>query len=108
MLHVIIVTVLGLLTVTGEPVTISAADWPAPHRADTLLPHPPLAALVRSLGAHERQVLRIRHAGGEDGARLADDLRAALVALGIASERLRLEPAAAGVGELVLEIVAIE
>ena len=106
--HVIIVSVLGLLTVTGEPLTISAADWPVPHRADALLQHAPLAALVRNLGADERRSLRIRYAGGEDGAQLADDLRAALVALGIASDRLRLEPAAAGYGKLILELVTVE
>jgi len=88
----------------AETVTLTAHEWPVPHRTETIAGYPPLVALVQALTKRDENVLVIRHAGGEAGERLAETLRQALVSLGVPSNRLRLEPAAAGRGELILEL----
>jgi hypothetical protein len=77
-----------------------------PVRAERLVAHAPLRGFLLAFEERGRAVLCIRHAGGEVPTRRAEALREALVSLGIPSARLALEPAAAGVDELVLEIVA--
>ena len=51
-------------------------------------------------------VLRIRHAGGDPDSRFAEQLRDALVALGVPAARIRLVPAAADADRLILEFSA--
>ena len=45
----------------------------------------------------------VEHAGGEPDSRFAEQLRDALVALGVPAARIRLEPAAADADRLILE-----
>jgi hypothetical protein len=94
-----------VLAAAGESLTLTAVDWPAPHTTQSLMQRPSMAALVEVLTGRDDRRLVIRHAGGEAGARFGAALRDALVALGVPSRRLRLDPAAAGPGQLILEIV---
>jgi hypothetical protein len=103
MLHVILFTALGL-TGAAEALEFTSADWPAPLRTEALLAHRPLAALVQRLDAQPAAVLVIRHAGGDAGSDFARALRDALVSVGLSSARMRLEPAAAADGQLILEV----
>lgn len=84
--------------------TLPAAEI-EPVRVERLAAHAPLRGFLLAFEERGRAVLRIRHAGGEAPTRRAEALRDALVALGIPSARLVLEPAAAGMDELVLETV---
>lgn len=95
--------VLGLLPGAAESLSLAAADWPSPRRAEALAAHRPLADFVRALDRLDAGVLRIRHAGGEPDSRFAEQLRDALVALGVPAARIRLEPAAADADRLILE-----
>lgn len=97
--------VLGSAPGAAATLTLRAADV-EPVRAERLVAHATLRGFLLAFEERGRAVLRIRHAGGEAQTRRAKALRDALVALGIPSARLVLEPAAAGVDELVLEIVA--
>lgn len=96
--------VLGVLPGAIEPLTLTSSDWAASQPAQALAAHRPVAERIGALARHPESVLVIRHAGGDAGGRLAQNFRDALVALGLPSSRMRLEPAAAEPGRLILEI----
>jgi hypothetical protein len=84
----------SLVASAAASVVFQAGDWPEPRTAATLSAQGPLRALVGEFEASAKQVIVIRHAGGEAGSSFAEALRAALVALGVPSARIRLEPEA--------------
>lgn len=98
--------ILGMLSGAADTLTLTAADWAPPRRAETLAANAALAALVHELDSRPQALLQIRHAGGAAGSDLAQQLRDALVALGLPSARSRLVPAAADADRLILEISA--
>jgi hypothetical protein len=98
--------VLGMLPATAETLSLAAADWAPPRRAETLAMYPPLGDFLRTFDRRDAGVLRIRHAGGELDSRFAEQLRDALVALGVPAARIRLVPAAADADRLILEFSA--
>jgi hypothetical protein len=104
--HAMMLFVLGLLPGTAETLSLGAADWPLPRRAEALAAHRPLSDSLRALDRSDAGVLRIRHAGGDAGSRFAEQLRDALVALGVPAARIRLVPAAADADRLILEFSA--
>jgi hypothetical protein len=104
--HAMMLFVLGMLPGAAESLSFAAADWPPPRRAETLAAHRPVGDLVRAFDRRDTGVLRIRHAGGELDSRFAEQLRDALVALGVPAARMRLVPAAADAEQLILEITA--
>lgn len=97
---------LGMLAGAAGTLTLTVADGAPPLRAETLAANAALGALLQELDSHPQAVLRIRHAGGEAGSGFAQQLRDALVALGLPSSRSRLVPAAADADRLILEISA--
>lgn len=105
MLNVIILFAYGTLLLAAEPLMLTVREWPEPQRTEALTGNPPLVTMVAALMSREQAVLVIRHAGGDAGAQLAGRLREALVSLGVPSARLRLEPAAAESGQLILELM---
>jgi len=106
---VAIVNVIMLIAAGGlmaaEPLTLTAREWPAPHRTEALAMNSHMVNMIATLVSQEQTMLIIRHAGGDAGERMADDLRQALVSLGVPSARLRFEPAAAASGQLILELM---
>lgn len=98
----------AFLVAAVEAVTLGADAWTVASPADSLTAHPPMRRLAQALEADGDAILVIRHAGGEADSTRAAALRAALVALGIPSARLRLEPAAAAPRSLVLVLDAPE
>jgi hypothetical protein len=104
--HAMMLFVLGLLPGTAESLSFAAAAWAPPRRAEALVAHRPLGEFVRTLDRRDAGVLRIRHAGGEPDSRFAEQLRDALVALGVPAARIRLVPAAADADRLILEFSA--
>lgn len=98
--------VLGLLPGTAESLSLAAAEWAPPRRAEALAARKPLGDFLRVLDRGDAGVLRIRHAGGELDSRFAEQLRDALVALGVPTARIHLVPAAADADRLILEFSA--
>ena len=98
--------VLGLLPGAAETLTLVTADWPPPRRAEALAAHRPLGDYLLALDQRDASALRIRHAGGEADSLFAEQLRDALVALGVPAARIHLVPAAADSEQLILEISA--
>jgi hypothetical protein len=104
--HAMILFVLGMLPGAAESLPLAAADWAPPRHAEALATVPELGNFLRTIDQQEKAVLRIRHAGGAAGSRFAEQLRDALVALGVPAVRIRLVPAAADADQLILEISA--
>jgi hypothetical protein len=82
----------SLLAGNVEALSFTIQDWPEPRRAEALAAYPPLRVLVGQMEAQPEPLLLIRHAGGEAGSGFAQAVRAALVALGVPSARIALEP----------------
>ena len=106
MTHAMMLFVLGMLPGAAETLTLAAADWPQPRRAEILTAHRPLGDFLLAFDLRNAKVLRIRHAGGETDSRFAEQLRDALVAFGVPSARIHLVPAAADSAQLILELSA--
>jgi len=106
MAHAMMLFVLGLLPGTAESLSLAAAEWAPPRRAEALAAHKPLGDFLRVLDRGDAGLLRIRHAGGELDSRFAEQLRDALVALGVPTARIHLVPAAADADRLILEFSA--
>lgn len=104
--HAMMLLLLGMLPGAAESLSLTAADWAPPRHAEALAAVPPLGNFLRTFDQQGKDVLRIRHAGGEAGSRFAEQLRDALVALGVPTARIRLVPAAADADQLILEISA--
>jgi hypothetical protein len=103
MAHAMILLVLGLLPGAAESLSLSATEWAPPHRAEALAAYKPLGSFVRVFDKDDAAVLSIRHAGGEPDGRFAEQLRDALVALGVPAARIRLVPASSDADHLILE-----
>lgn len=97
--------VLGLLPATAATLSLDVSR-PVPGYAGS--EPAPLAGFLRELDMRPGQSLIIRHAGGEQGSNQAASLRDWLVARGVPSSRIRLEPAAAAADQLILEILKTE
>lgn len=106
MTHTMILFVLGLLPGAAETLTFAATDWRPPRSAETLAAHKPLGDYLLAFERGDVSVLSIRHAGGDAGSRFAEQLRDALVALGVPATRIRMVPAAADADHLILEIIS--
>jgi len=104
--HAIMILMLGLLPGAADTLTLLATDWPSPRHAESLVAHKPLGDFLLLHDQRNTGVLRIRHAGGETGSRFAEQLRDALVALGLPEGRIHLAPAAADGEQLILEFSA--
>jgi hypothetical protein len=101
-----LVSLVVVLAGAAGTVTLQAGDWAPGQRAELLTANAPLRALVHALQEDDGRFLLVRHAGGAAASDRATALRNALVALGVPSARIRLEPAAAESGQLVLELAA--
>lgn len=106
MLNLTMLFVLGWLPGAAETLSLPVRDWTSPLRAEAVVQNRSLADFLQVFDRHRGDRLLIRHAGGEAETVRAEALRDALVALGLPSGLIRLVPAAAPAGELILEISA--
>lgn len=97
-----LLAVAALSSVT-HTATLTADAWGVASPASVLANHEPMREFMQAVEAGNG-VLVIRHASAEADRSRALALRAALVALGSPSARLRLEPAAAVPGILIIEL----
>jgi len=106
MINLAMLFVLGGLSGAAETLSLPVRDWTTPLRAETVVQNRPLADFLHVFDKRPGNRLLIRHAGGETETVRAEALRDALVALGLPSKFIRLVPAAAPAGQLILEIAA--
>lgn len=84
--------VLLSLGVRAESVVISAEAWARPHSGAALVTWPVLQTVIDVLDSSPASRLSIGYPGGEDGVQWAYELRAWLIALGVAGQRIELQP----------------
>ena len=98
--------VLGFAAGLSAPAAelLSRAEWPMVRSGGTLLNMPSLQRVVAKLDRTENGRLIIRHPGGDRGSIWAKDLRDWLIALGVGSESIVLEPASGIPDTVVLDV----
>lgn len=88
----------------GEtPSWLERAQWQDVRRGGQVTALPALAEAVRRWAGAPESVIVLRHPGGESGTRWARSVRDWLVALGVDSDHLRLEPGTAEADRLYIE-----
>ncbi len=92
------------LQAADVPLHVTASEWAQPRSGEALLRHPALLQAVRQLQANDKAVLEIRYPGGDSGSLWARELQAWLVALGVESSRIRLQPGSDAPDQLQLRI----
>jgi len=97
------ITAMPLLA-ANAPLYITASEWAQPRSGESLLRHPALVQAVQQLQANDKAVLEIRYPGGDTGSLWARELQAWLVALGVESSRIRLQPGSDAPDQLQLRI----
>lgn len=86
--------------------TVGIDDWARPRSGERIVAFPELRDLTTVWStAAEGSVIEIRYPGGDEGSLWAGELRDWLVALGIASEHIRLTPGSARADRIELVIV---
>jgi len=85
-------------------VAITAEQWARPRSGRGIARLPGVAALVEAAGRDAANRLVIRYAAGDEGTLWAEELRSWLVALGLPSARLTLEPGLPQPDRLQLEL----
>lgn len=71
---------------------LSAEQWARPRQGEVLVAYPSLRAALAAFDAAPRALLQIRYPGGEEGSLWAGELRDWLVALGVPSSRIQVQP----------------
>ena len=88
----VMVAVLTFSTVLYADELIYYQDWVKVKNATTLLQIPALQRVVNEFEKEEQSKIVIRHPGGDGGNEWAIELRDWLVALGISTEEIHLQP----------------
>ncbi len=78
--------------VTASGVIVTAEQWARPRSGDGIVKLPGLGALVEAVERDAANRLVVRFAGGDEGSLWAEEFRSWLVALGLPSARIQLEP----------------
>lgn len=86
--------------------SINADDWARPRSGANLLQYDALRQLMQDWSKLNEGMIEIRFPGGEMGSLWASELQDWLVALGIASDNIRLLPGRAGIDSIDLVIIA--
>ena len=85
---------------------IFGEDWPDRRTTKTVLSLPPVKQLLELFVEDPRQRVTVRYPGGDKGNAWAQELREWLVALGIPSNYIVLEPGSGGQDRLLLLLEA--
>jgi hypothetical protein len=83
---------------------ITAEQWARPRSGESIVQLPGLGTLVEAAERDTASRLVIRFAGGDEGSLWAEELRSWLVALGLPSARIALEPGPSLSDRLLLEL----
>ncbi len=94
----------GAVVPAGKTVEITTEQWARPRSGPAIARLPDLAPLVEAFDREPANRVIVRYAGGDEGSLWAEELRSWLVALGIPSARIELEPSLPQADKLLLEL----
>lgn len=83
-----------------------ANEWSIPKKAITLLAMPAIKNSMDKMKSNEESRLTIKYPGGDEGTLWVNELRSWLVALGLSSKRIKLEPGSAISTTIELEVIS--
>ena len=92
------------LGVRAETVSVSAETWASPRSGQSVSRIPELGRLVAAFDRDPESRILIRHAGGDEGALWAEELRSWLVSLGVPSGNIVLGLGVTGKDAVVVEL----
>lgn len=84
---------------------LHANEWSVPKKATTLLAMPAIKNSMNKLKINAQSRLKIKYPGGDEGTLWVNELRSWLVALGLSSKRIELEPGSAISTTIELEVI---
>lgn len=84
---------------------LHANEWLVPKKATTLLAMPAIKNSMNKLKGDLQTRLKIKYPGGDEGTLWVNELRSWLVALGLSSKRIELEPGSAISTTIELEVI---
>ena len=84
---------------------LHANEWSVPKKATTLLEMPAIKMSMNKLKNDVYSRLKIKYPGGDEGILWVNELRSWLVALGLSSKRIELEPGSAISTTIELEVI---
>ena len=85
---------------------LHANEWSVPKKTTTILAMPSIQKSMDKLKNNVTSVLKIKYPGGDEGTLWANELRSWLVALGLSSKRIDLEPGSAISTTIELEVIS--
>lgn len=106
---VIVVMLIGASAGAAEPMqVITAEEWARPRSGERLVQMPAIKRTVRAYLGEDAQRILIRHPSGEEGVLWAEELRGWLVALGVPSEDVSVQPLSSQADAIELEVTAAQ
>jgi len=88
----------------AENAKLAADEWGAPKSGQEVLAREPVRKILEAHAATPNTVVSIRYPGGDRGSTWAQELRGWLVAFGIDSARISLEPGSGDADVVRLEL----
>ncbi len=76
----------------GGSWTLTAADWAQPRTGEMILQQPALQEAMKAYRAEPGSHLQLRYPGGDEGSLWVNELKAWLVAMGLASSKIESLP----------------
>ena len=106
---VLVVMLIGASAGAAEPMqVITAEQWARPRSGEWLVQLPAIKRTVRAYLGEDAQRILIRHPRGEEGVLWAEELRGWLIALGVPSEDVSVQPLSGREDAVELEVTAAE
>ena len=84
---------------------LHANEWSVPKKSTILLAMPAIKNSMNKLKTNVHSRLKIKYPGGDEGTLWVNELRSWLVALGLSSKRIKLEPGSAISTTIELEVI---
>lgn len=104
----LILAIPALAFAQSEPLLLTAQEWAHPRNGQVLVGYPSLQAAVSQLMGDETASLELRYPGGDEGSLWVQELRAWLVALGVASARIEAVPGSGTDAAIELQVISRE
>jgi len=107
-LGVVLCLFAATFAVRAEQAELPLAQWPTPPSGESVASLESVKRIVMAFDQEESERIVIRYPGGDAGTAWAEELRDWLVALGISSSRVLLQPGSGKAETIVLETESLQ